>query len=134
MLAVEGWIQSNIDFLFDYALSYVADVKRIPMPKFHMVDDNGRMAIVSCDFWLEEQNRDYAALGAALEKFYKAYKAVAALTVVSGQFNDEEVVGIITYGESTPKLHVKKVIWNHGIVDFGPVVTLPWAEVKNFKF
>jgi len=136
MIETKEWIKNNIKHLFDYALRYIHDTNIIPTPKFHMVDKEGKMAIISCDFWADEddETKDYDELGRVLENLSKAYGAVASLLVVAGKFNGEDVIAIITFGEPIPTIHIKKMIWAADIVDFGPVQRMPYGQVKNFKF
>jgi hypothetical protein len=135
IVVAEQWISDNIDFVFDYALGFITTTNVIPTPKFHMTDAEGRVAVISCDFWADEDDEhDFDELGMLLDKHAEAFKAVASLLVFVGKIDRQDVVGILTYGERNPKLHYKHLIWAADILDFGPTVTLPWSAVKNLDF
>ena len=138
MVVVERWIKDTTEYLFEYALRYITDTNIIPTPKFHMIDANEKMAIVSCDFWAEtpEEERDYDEFGTVLDRLAESYGAVASLLVLAGEIGDVSIIGIVTHGERAPKFHYKELIWNGGIPDFSPTITIPWnkGSLKNFKF
>lgn len=138
MITAEKWIKDNVDHLFKYALQYISDTQVIPTPKFHMLDSEGKMAIVSCDFWAEtpDEEKVYSEFGTVLDKLAKSYGAIASLLVLSGQYEGKNIIGVITWGEAFPKFHYKEMIWHADILDFGPVVTIPWKKLskKNLKF
>jgi len=135
MVIAEKWIKDNVEFVFDYALSFISSTHVIPTPKFHMTDGYGRVAVVSCDFWADEDDEhDFDELGNLLEKHAEAFGAVASLLVFVGTIDKQDIVGIITYGEPNPKLHYKPLIWAADILDLGPTVTLPWNKVGNLDF
>jgi len=136
MITREQWIQETTDHLFGYALKYIQETHIIPTPKWHMLDADGKMAIVSCDFWVEtpDEEKDYEEFGMVLDKLAKSYGAIASLLILSGEYEEKEIIGIVTWGEATPKFHYKEMIWNADIVDFGPIGTVPWKQMKNLKF
>jgi len=135
MTLIDKWVRESVNQLFDYAMGYITDAGIIPTPKFHLVDIWGRSAIISCDFWdYEDENKSYARLGATLDEFATSFAAIACLLIFVGEMDGVEIIGILTYKDSCPKLHYKPLIWAAGIVDFGPLYVLPWDKIKNLNF
>ena len=96
-----------------------------------MVDQNGRVVIIQCDFW--NDNKDYAILKQTLDRLADAFGAVSSLLVISGKTDGNDAIGIITYSDAHPKIHIKQIIQHRSIVDFGPAIVAPVSKVCDFK-
>jgi hypothetical protein len=138
---IKKWVDEQSEYLFEYAMKYVDNfgVATNLAPKFHMVDTHGRIAVMSCDFWEEDEEKNINELGMVLDKLYSSFEAVASLLVIFGTINDEETVCILVRGDGIdPVMHCKPVIWrngvNHKFADFGPTTIKPHDEIKNLKF
>jgi hypothetical protein len=132
MLVVEQWVKDNVEYLFDYALGYLSNVDTSFTPKFHMIDGQLRMAVISCDFW--EDDGDVNEYGTVLDGLAERYGAIACLFVFLGKLEGKEIIGIVSRGGSkSPTLSYKHIIWQGGYPDFGPAETQLCRDVKNLK-
>jgi hypothetical protein len=135
MITTERWIAENVNHLFEYAMGYIMNTGVLPTPKFHMVDGYGRCAVISCDFWdIDDENRSFAGFGQVLDNMADSFGAAICLLVFVGEIDGEEIVGILTHKNPSPKLYYKPLLWSASIVDFGPLTVVPWHQVKNLKF
>lgn len=103
-------------------------------PKLHMVNKSGKTGIITCDFWdRDDKDRDFVELAKLLEDLGTKFDAIANILVFVGKLNGTEVIGQLCYGSGTPILYTKPVI-RGPVIDFGPVTTTVWNEVKNLQF
>jgi hypothetical protein len=139
MVQLQQWIRENVEYLFDYALSFMTNTGITePSPKLHMKDRDGRLAVVSMDFWDkddEHSKQDYEEFGACIDKLMEAFGAEVALLAFIGDIKGQEVICILSYATNLQTmLHYKPILWRSEFVDFGPVTSLPWRKVEDLEF
>jgi len=141
MIRTQDWIEENVGYLFDYALGYMSHTGITePTPKFHMLDQEGRIAVVSCEFWYKDDEHtpeEYKEFGGLLDNLQESYGAVASLLSFIGEVKGKPVICILSSGRGvTPILHYKEIIWSSQaeFIDFTITTSIPWKQVRNLKY